>query len=61
MRLLKALFRLRRVSALKTSSLTGMHPIELASGSEATSVSAGHAVFWWAWLDLNQRPHPYQG
>src|SRR4029453_3258317 len=23
-----------------------------------TSVSAGHGAGWWAWLDLNQRPHP---
>jgi len=19
------------------------------------------ADFWWAWIDLNYRPHPYQG
>jgi hypothetical protein len=25
-----------------------------------TSVSAGHGRVLWAWLDLNQRPHPYQ-
>jgi len=37
-----------------------MHPIELALGSGASSVSAGQTPILWAWLDLNQRPHPYQ-
>jgi hypothetical protein len=36
----------------------GMHPVGLTPGSEATSVSAGQAPVSWAWLDLNQRPHP---
>src|SRR5512132_1388329 len=31
-----------------------------APGNGATSVSAGHEAALWAWLDLNQRPHPYQ-
>jgi hypothetical protein len=38
----------------------GMHPIGLAPGSQAPSVSAGQGPILWAWLDLNQRPHPYQ-
>src|SRR4029450_10317256 len=38
----------------------GMHPIELASGSGAPSVSAFQKPVLWAWLDLNQRPRPYQ-
>jgi hypothetical protein len=38
----------------------GMHPLGLLPGSGATSVSAGHGPVLWAWLDLNQRPHPYQ-
>jgi hypothetical protein len=41
-RLLKALFRLRRVSALKTSSPNGIHLIGLAPQNAVTSVSAGH-------------------
>jgi len=24
------------------------------------SISAAQSPIWWAWLDLNQRPHPYQ-
>jgi hypothetical protein len=39
----------------------GMRLIGLASQTAVTSVSAGQEPFWWAWLDLNQRPHPYQG
>ena len=37
-----------------------MRPIGLASKSAVTSISAGQEPVWWAWLDLNQRPHPYQ-
>ncbi len=22
---------------------------------------AGSTAFWWVWVDLNHRPHPYQG
>jgi hypothetical protein len=39
---------------------TGMNPIGLARQSEATSVCPGQRPVLWAWLDLNQRPHPYQ-
>ena len=45
----------------QTSSRSGMPPIGLVPGIEATSVSAGQRRVFWAWLDLNQRPHPYQG
>src|SRR5215218_6024295 len=38
-----------------------MHPIGLAPGSQVPSISAGQGPVLWAWLDLNQRPHPYQG
>jgi hypothetical protein len=31
--------------------------IGLAKGQELTAKSD----FWWAWIDLNYRPHPYQG
>jgi hypothetical protein len=30
------------------------------TANAVTSVSAGHGADLWAWLDLNQRPHPYQ-
>jgi hypothetical protein len=30
------------------------------SQHSVTSVSAGHGPVLWSWLDLNQRPHPYQ-
>jgi hypothetical protein len=35
-----------------------MHPTGLPPGSGAASVSAGQEPVLWAWLDLNQRPHP---
>jgi hypothetical protein len=38
----------------------GMRPIGLAPERGVTSVCAGHGLYLWAWLDLNQRPHPYQ-
>jgi hypothetical protein len=47
-------------SQVKTSSPNGTHPIGLAPGSQAPSVSAGQGPVLWAWLDLNQRPHPNQ-
>ena len=47
-------------SQVKTSSPNGTHPIGLATGSQAPSVSAGQGPVLWAWLDLNQRPHPNQ-
>ena len=50
----------QRGGALKTSSPTRGHPIGLARQSEATSVCPGQRPVLWAWLDLNQRPHPYQ-
>jgi hypothetical protein len=38
----------------------GMRPIGLAPERGVTSVCAGQGLYSWAWLDLNQRPHPYQ-
>jgi hypothetical protein len=46
--------------AAQTSSLNGMHPSLPVPEGRPTSVSAGQRPFPWAWLDLNQRPHPYQ-
>ena len=34
-----------------------------ATANEETTAERFHSSGpdWWAWLDLNQRPHPYQG
>ena len=45
----------------QTSSLIGLHPSLPGPERQGTSILAGHRPFWWAWEDLNLRPHPYQG
>jgi hypothetical protein len=37
-----------------------MHPIGLALEAEQPAFLLVTGHFSWAWLDLNQRPHPYQ-
>ena len=56
-----AVFRPGEEALVGPHPKNGMRPIGLASKSAVTSVSAGQEPVWWAWLDLNQRPHPYQG
>ena len=56
----QGLFQLRRGSGLKTSSWNAMHLIGLAPRTLCQCFCWSEAVLW-AWLDLNQRPHPYQG
>src|SRR4051794_40758299 len=29
--------------------------------SESSAIAVLLGVRWWAWMDLNHRPHPYQG
>jgi hypothetical protein len=41
---------------VRTSSSSGMDLIGLTSQRVLASVSAGQELFWWAWLDLHQRP-----
>jgi hypothetical protein len=42
-----------------TSSLPGMHPSLPVPKATDQHFCRSEAVLW-AWLDLNQRPHPYQ-
>ena len=38
-------------------------PVSLATAvaRDAAQTSLQPAGYWWVWVDLNHRPHPYQG
>jgi hypothetical protein len=57
----RGLWRLCARKFDKAHDLTNFAVSAAAPSKKTTNVSAGHGPVLWAWLDLNQRPHPYQG
>ena len=52
------------LSQLSYSPLTPVASAQLSVASENHwKLAAGNwpLIFWWAWVELNYRPHPYQG
>ena len=54
--------RLLLCSAMRLDNLAVWTHVELAGRKTAQNVGMErHQRKWWAWVDSNYRPHPYQG